>query len=189
MLSIHGGREYALALSYGGAWLLDVAESVIIELPVIKGGSQATPVAVLCEDLNFAAIASSSRIIRGYKVKEAELKWERTHSESIPGLSMIREKAALVVGGDEVKVLELVHGNELATSITDYHSHVDIGCGCVCVKSRTEDVYLFQGLVRPVKLKAPSCRVRFGASFGSLIALVFLTTLITSFCLMQCQEV
>lgn len=173
MLSVYGGREYALALGNGGAWLLDVAASLIIELPVIASDGRATPVAALCEDLDFAAIASSSRIIRGYSVREAKMRWERTHPESIPGLSMIRERAALVVGGDEVRALRADSGDELATSITGYHSHVDVGRGCVCVKSKTEDVYFFQDLSKPIKLKTPSCRVRFGASSADLIALHF----------------
>ncbi|OYW70720.1 MAG: hypothetical protein B7Z37_29860 [Verrucomicrobia bacterium 12-59-8] len=132
-----------------------------------------TPVGDFSAKHDVFVTASAPGVVTAIQASNHKQLWQVVQKGLISDVCVIDASKDVVLSGRTTRVLRLEDGALVDSPLSNYHSQMKAGRGCICVKNRTQESYYFDHSSKPgLFMKSPFTSLKAAISTPHFIAIV-----------------
>lgn len=132
-----------------------------------------TPVGDYSLKHDILVTASAPGVVTAIQASNHRQLWQVLQKGLISNICILDASKDVVLEGRSTKVLRLADGVLVESPLSNFHSHMEAGEGCICVKNRTQESYYFNHSAKTgLLLQSPFTSLKTAISTPHFIAII-----------------
>lgn len=108
-----------------------------------------SPVGDYSPKLDIFVAVLAPGIVTAIQISTRRQLWQINDKRLVTSVCILDVSEDVVLSGRSTKVVKLKDGSHVDSPISNYHSLIEAGSGCICTKNKTQEVYWFSHSLKP----------------------------------------